>query len=208
MKDKYSTLIKATWVVLICCFIVKLFGGNFFEIACNNEKFVRFCAIFSTGVPYYIINYVLYHVGAYYYYKAVLKEKNLYKRKYFLHSVIVITWIIKFLISIYIGNNLVLILIYDTFVMILPPVFLDKSKWKRSIVGYILNLTFQIITLITKNIGLKLLTDNLLIIIIYSIDYYIMIVLYYLYSIKEDKKDASWFFISRFRKRRNDNSNR
>lgn len=208
MKDKYSTLIKATWVVLICCFIVKLFGGNFFEIACNNEKFIRFCAVFSTGVPYYIINYVLYHVGTYYYFKAVLKTQNLNNKKYIVHCVICFVWILKLLLTLKIGNNTLVFLLYDTVFMIIFPLIIDSKKFKRALIGYVINLIFQIITLITKNIGLKLLTDNLLIIIIYSIDYYIMVILYYLYSIKEDKENASWSFISRFRKRRNDNSNR
>ena len=60
MKDKYKTLITACWIVLLCCFVVKLLGGNWFEIACTNEKFIAFCNMFNNGIVYYLINYLLY----------------------------------------------------------------------------------------------------------------------------------------------------
>lgn len=204
MKDKYKTLITACWIVLICCFIVKLLGGNWFEIACNNEKFIAFCNTFKNGFVYYLINYTLYHFGTYYYFKAVLKSKTLNKRKYLLHLIMIVVWVIKLILSLTVSNPTILVLIIDTAFLICTPLVVDKKIIKRSIIGYILNLGFQIVSLITKNIGLKLLTDNLVIIIIFSIDYYIMVILYYLYSIKEDNNNVSWSFISRFRKRRND----
>jgi hypothetical protein len=75
----------------------------------------------------------------------------------------------------------------------MPLLFLIKNI-KRAIFILIANallLAFQMISLITKNIGLILVTDKgLLIGIIYSIDVTLMVILYYLYSntIKQKKE--------------------
>ena len=68
MKDKYKTLITACWIVLICCFIVKLLGGNWFEIACNNEKFIAFCNTYKNTIIEYIIGFITYTTTATLYY--------------------------------------------------------------------------------------------------------------------------------------------
>ena len=42
-----QTLVRRTiwlcWFALIGCFIVKLFGGNYFEIIADNGTFIGFC---------------------------------------------------------------------------------------------------------------------------------------------------------------------
>lgn len=90
-KDKYNRVIKRSiilcWIALAICFIVKIFGGNFFEIVVHNDRIA-------------------------------------------------------------------------------------------------LTLIFQVLSLITKNIGLGILGDNFLVSIIVMIDTYFMLALYYLYSLK------------------------
>jgi hypothetical protein len=63
-----------------------------------------------------------------------------------------------------------------------------KRYWFRGIIGFVLILLFQTISMITRNIGLKLLDDNALVTFILLIDYYIMIFLYYLYTINLRKE--------------------
>ena len=90
-RDKYNRVIKRSiilcWIALAICFIVKIFGGNFFEIVVHNDRIA-------------------------------------------------------------------------------------------------LTLIFQVLSLITKNIGLGILGDNFLVSIIVMIDTYFMLALYYLYSLK------------------------
>lgn len=94
-KDKYNRVIKRSiilcWIALAICFIVKIFGGNFFEIVVHNDRIA-------------------------------------------------------------------------------------------------LTLIFQVLSLITKNIGLGILGDNFLVSIIVMIDTYFMLALYYLYSLKLEVK--------------------
>ena len=46
-KDKYNRVIKRSiilcWIALAICFIVKIFGGNFFEIVVHNDRFTAVC---------------------------------------------------------------------------------------------------------------------------------------------------------------------
>ena len=94
-KDKYNRVIKRSiilcWIALAICFIVKILGGNFFEIVVHNDRIA-------------------------------------------------------------------------------------------------LTLIFQVLSLITKNIGLGILGDNFLVSNIVMIDTYFMLALYYLYSLKLEVK--------------------
>ena len=104
-KDKYNRVIKRSiilcWIALAICFIVKIFGGNFFEIVI--------------------------------------------------------------------------------------PLLICRNIW-RVLIGVALTLIFQVLSLITKNIGLGILGDNFLVSIIVMIDTYFMLALYYLYSLKLEVK--------------------
>ena len=43
-KEKYiKRVIIVCWVALAICFVIKLFGGNFFQIICENETFIAIC---------------------------------------------------------------------------------------------------------------------------------------------------------------------
>ena len=62
-KDKYNRVIKLSiilcWIALAICFIVKIFGGNFFEIVVYNDRFTAVCefcqkSFILTNIVYYI----------------------------------------------------------------------------------------------------------------------------------------------------------
>lgn len=42
-NDKYGMLIFMSWIILIACLVVKMFGGNWFELSTENSKFIEFC---------------------------------------------------------------------------------------------------------------------------------------------------------------------
>ena len=42
-NDTYGMLITVSWIVLIICLVIKLFGGNWFELETENSKFIQFC---------------------------------------------------------------------------------------------------------------------------------------------------------------------
>ena len=200
MKDKYKTLITACWIVLICCFIVKLLGGNWFEIACNNEKFIAFCNTYKNTIIEYIIGFITYTTTATLYYLALFKRKWYVKKDIIWIVLISIFAIVK---RIFIKYQLLLGLT-EILIIIGFPIILDIKKWYRPIIAYGLTFVFQLISLLTKNIGIKVIDDNFIVSLIFSIDYYIMLILYYLYANKEEQNGCIWVYFSRFRKRRND----
>ena len=187
MKNKYKTLITACWVVLGVCFLIKLLGGNFFEIMCNNEVIIKVCNFIDKTFLFYVFNFILYYFGTYYYFKAVLKKEKLNGKYVWFHLLFVILYLIKIFINMFLkGNNGVIIgTLVDTLFMIGPILIVNIKLWKRATIGYILVWVFQLISVFIKNLGIDFATTSLLINTIFSIDYYIMVILYYLYSIKE-----------------------
>jgi hypothetical protein len=196
MKDKYKTLIISCWAVLLCCFVVKLLGGNFFEIAYDNAQFQWFCHYCNKGVMYWILSILFYSVSTTLYLMAVCRFE---KPKLLL---VIITIVIDIIKLIFIRYSTIVGLV-EFILFIIIPICYNKKNWLRSIIGVFLVLAFQIISLVTKNIGVKIINNDVFTTIIFSIDYLIMIVLYWLYSIKEDNKDGNiWSFLFRFRRQR------
>jgi hypothetical protein len=194
MKDKYKTLILSCWVVLLCCFVVKLLGGNFFEIVCENEKFIMFCEYCNTGIMYWVIAYITYAFSTTIYLMAVCKFE---KPKWYIILGVLIICTIKAIVNMY----PIIATIIELCFLILTPIVINKNNWKRSIVGYLLVMVFQVVSLLTKNVGIQFIRNDIFITLIFSIDYYIMLILYWLYSIKEESYEF-WNFIFRFRRQR------
>jgi hypothetical protein len=96
---------------------------------------------------------------------------------------------IKFLVEVIIVAYIPLILrivdigIYDARKII-------KKCWYFGIVGFALNILFQCMSLITRNIGIKFTDESSLVTLILMVDYYIMLVLYYLYVKTKSSKEV------------------
>lgn len=199
MKDRYKTLIISCWVVLLCCFVVKLLGGNFFEIVCENEKFIRFCKFIDGNILKYVISFILYIFSGFLYFKAIIKDKLSKIKNGILVISLSVWWILKLVLT----EQQTIIFILDIAYMILMPIIIKKKIWLFSIISFFLNLAFQLISLLTKNIGIKFVDETMFMAIIFNIDYYIMIVLFYLYRTKEyEENGINRISIFRFRRQR------
>lgn len=182
MKNKYKVLITSCWVLLTVCLAIKLFGAELFTIVCENEKFIRFCDYLDNNVvPKYIFATILYIPSTYLIYLSMVKKK------------IGEDWwlcLIALPCSVCKGYVPILGTVLELSITILIPLLRTKFKvWRRIIVGLVLIFGFQIISLVTKDIGgLYLNDDSMLICSILLIDYYIMVGLYYLYSNRKEIK--------------------
>ena len=199
MKDRYKTLIISCWAVLLCCFVVKLLGGNFFEIVCENEKFIRFCKFIDGNILKYVISFIMYMVSAFIYMLAVVRNQTSNKRKIIAFVLYSVLWTIKL-----IAYNMPIIVTIAEFIGVIGiPILMNKKYWKMSLIGCGLNLLFQLISLITKNVELNYVDDSMFVAIIFNIDYYIMIILFYLYRTKEyNENGINRIFLFRFRRQR------
>ena len=170
-------LIRASWAVLIACFIIKIFGGNYFEIATNNENFIKICNFVDDN--FYlkvIIECIMSLILTSFSVLAIMKRKFYTKTQalFFIPTIIAS--------SIFSWYFTIVKLVLDVFILIIYPLIF-KTSVKRIIIGNLLIIAFQLISLITKNVGsFYLNNESTLIALIINVDTLIMCILYYLYS--------------------------
>ncbi len=191
-KERYlKRVIVVCWIALAICFGIKLFGGNLFEIMCNNENFIKVCEYADNHFwAYYLINALNSFVLTYFYTLAVCQKLKYEKWQ-------LITVLITIAIGIPIKTySQILGLVFDVWQMILMPCLFTIKYPKRHwnvVIGNILVVIFQVVSLFVKNIGIKVLTsENVLTMMIFRIDVFLMVILYYLYSnVKGGNKNGS-----------------
>lgn len=185
------------WIMLIVCFIIKLFGGNWFEIICDNEHFISVCKYIDTHwIVSYFIGFLLYVSSTFF---VMLATCRIYKpsKKQTILILLVLTavWFSQF-ISLFIKMlvEILMFLLLPFFVKSVEVGFKNwkstiKNTWQLGIIGCALTYAFQIISLITRNVGIDFVDNSFLITYILMIDYYIMIAIYYLYIKLRLKKE-------------------
>lgn len=175
------------WVLLFVCFVVKIFGGNYFAIIVNSPKFVAFCKYLDSNIFLYgLIGLISSLISYFFYYLAILKKLMFSKREFIIYitSVIVFCVLRVSLIHSPLRNAFSYAINFIQY-FVVPFLFefhISKRNIVRTTIAFVLNLIFQIVSIITKNIGIRYITDSSLEMIIFTIDVYIMLVLYYLYS--------------------------
>ena len=181
-KEIYlKRVIIVCWIALAICFGIKLFGGNLFEIMCDNENFIRVCEYADNHLwSYYIISTIYCLISNYFFTLALCGKWKFSRNETIIFCITIVIVCFTKLFSSTVG------LILDVWqLIIMPCVFTIKNPKRHWIVliGNIMAFGFQVISLITRNLSFWIVTDNgLLIGIIYSTDVTLMFILYYLYS--------------------------
>lgn len=192
-EDNYKQIVLKRmiiicWVILFVCFIIKIFGGNFFNIVCTNTKFANICAYVDKAVW---IQYIIGCISTFLLhsmYLLAISKKLWFSKK----DLLFVVPSILIGVGLRLINNIVgyFVDVWQYFVL---PIFIEnkfhKNVYARRIaLGFVLTFIFQVISLLVKNIGLKIITNgSFLIASIYAIDVFIMSLLYYLYSnVKEN----------------------
>ena len=131
-KTPYGLLITVSWVVLIICLIIKLFGGNWFELGSENSRFNQFCLFVDNHTWLKImLGCIIAIIITYPVYCVMLNEKFLTLK----HTLILIPLIIiKCVISWY--SSIVSVII-DVFVLLVLMTLLNKN-FKRNILCFII----------------------------------------------------------------------
>lgn len=181
-KERYlKRVIVVCWIALAICFGIKLFGGNLFEIMCENESFIKVCEYAETHFwAYYLMNALYCFVSLYFFTLAICGKKSFTKWELIIVIVTVIVGTFIKYFNQYVGFAFD---IWQGFIM--PCVFTIKTPRRHIYVvpANIMLMAFQLISMFVKNINLGILTDKgLLLSMIYSIDVLLMILLYYGYS--------------------------
>ncbi len=176
----FRRVIIISWASLALCFIVKIFGGNYFEIMTQNENYKALCEYADTHLWLKYTIGLLSTMFCHSFYILAILQKYKMSLKDFLWTFISVALccLIK-LFNQTIGG------IFDIWIAFgLPFVLLGKDfkkKWWYVFVAYALTFAFQLLSLLVKNLGITNVSETYFIGLIYMIDVYIMCVLYYLY---------------------------
>lgn len=186
------------WIMLVACFAIKLFGGNWFEVVCTNEHFSNFCKFVDQNLFLRVLIGTIMFVSSGYFIFVTISLLNKPTKK---QKIIILISLI--FISAFSEINITIKSALEFVVFCLIPYATNKVEsakeekvfkktWHLGILGYGVVFLFQFISLITRNVGIKITHDSLLITLILMIDYYIMIALCYLYvkNRKENKENG------------------
>lgn len=173
-------MIILCWIILTICMVLKLFCADLFQINVYNERFIDLCNFIDNNIVIKLMTcYFISFFSIGLFILAILQCKWFNK-----------TWnIILFIITILVGVPLKLYNQYIGFIFdfwqmfIFPCILIGKPSFKyiNIIIGNILIILFQIMSMYIKNINIGIM-ENTLLSIIFSIDYYILLTLYYLYA--------------------------
>lgn len=200
-KDYKEIILKRAiilcWVLLIICFIIKLCGGNYFNIMCNNENFIKFCNFIENSIIKYIIYLFSFIFSSYLLLKIVKPDFKILSLKSLLFLICcIIVWAFKLLIELNIFTMNTLIVNILDFVILYVLLVIFTKRPLLSIFAVILLFVFSIISSLVKGIGIdSSITDNYFVAQIFLIDYYLMLILTVLYSKKiqiKKKEIARW----------------
>jgi len=177
MKNPLRVLIITCWILLIVCMLIKVSGFNIFEPDTDNTKFIEFCEYIDSV---FVLKVIIASIFSLFLNTltilAILGQKFYTKCQIFIFVPLIISTSI---ISWY--SNIVYIIL-NILYFLLPIIWL-KKRWYRVIIGFGLILTFQFISIITRNLHQNILNnETTLVSIIMQVDSIIMIILYYLYS--------------------------
>lgn len=190
-KEIYlKRVIVVCWIALAICFGIKLFGGNLFEIMCENKNFIKVCEYADNHwCAYYLISSVYCFANVYFFALAIMQNTK-YKKWQLI--VVASTVLVCNLIK---SFGTIIGLIADVWQLIFMPfvfVIKEKKKYKNVIIANVLLLVFQFASAIIKNVDIVVMSnDRALIASIFSIDVIFMVLLYFGYSNLISRKEKS-----------------
>lgn len=177
----YGMLIVVSWVVLLICLVIKLFGGNWFELWWDNEKFISFCNYVENTMWLKMSIACVISLTSTLPIIAIIYNININKFK--TKHIILYSFII--IIKSLIGWSVPLISTILDFIILLIIPFIITKNWKRILLVNVFILALQLISILIRNISFGLNFNNTLIeTYLIQVDYYIMLILLYLYNFR------------------------
>lgn len=190
------------WIILGICLVVKLLGGDYFAITCENKNFIKFCDYIDKSPLAYIIRLFSFLSSSYLVFKSVDYNTTRKQTIIFL-GLCFLSWCYKHLINV--GIIYISTILYNIFDFIVLYVLLLVCTFKgrpirtrivKPLIFIFLLFVFSLVSTIIKNVGIKnSLNSYFLQGVVFMVDYYIMLVLTYLYTkrrcIKWENGDGS-----------------
>lgn len=178
--NPYKVLIISSWSLLIVCFVLYLLGANWFTAGTDSKVFIAICAFIDTKLWLKAIIMCLTSLIL----NSFVSLAVLQQKMYTVTQAGVFIPVILFM-SLIGWYNDTLQLMFNLIHFALPVAFAPK-KWLRALCSVPIVFSFQVISVVIKNVMGLHLDENTptLIALILQLDTLIMCALYYLYSIK------------------------
>jgi hypothetical protein len=153
----------------------------------TSPKFVQFCQFIDNNIILYsIIGIISSLISYYFFYLAILQKFTFSKKEFGIYFISVVVFCILRVYAIDSDYRTAISLFSNIMQYFIIPFAIGVEFKKKSIIrlviGNILNFVFQLIAVLTKNIGMNFITNTSLVATIFMIDLDIMLILYYLYS--------------------------
>lgn len=169
-----NRLLAVCIAALIGCWILKLCGGEVFEFVVRNEFFIKLCYQIENSIIKYMIYWMFYVFNAIIMLLIISKEKRFSTKRTLIYIGL---YTLTFSINFY--SNLIKTIV-DLALTIMIPIVCHKRKWYESILFVAGLLVLQFGLLQIRNIGYTLYFENFIVQILMQIDYYIMLVIFYI----------------------------
>ena len=187
-RDTYGMLITVSWILLVICLVIKLFGGNWFELWWDNEKFIAACNYVENNTILKMIVACSFSILTTIPFICIILKRNKLNIKLTILFSLLIA--IKSILNWYISG---ISYIFDFVTLILLPLIINKFKnLKIVLFGNVLVFIFQLITITLRNLSYGFgnfnMGNTVIEQILYQIDYILMIMLFYFYYFKNKKR--------------------
>lgn len=175
--DKYlSTSLKVYIFVLLCVFIMKLVGLDYFGLDVSNPIMIRIDYFLTNTKLDYLINFFTLFIMLYIYMAIVCNNKKVVIPT-------LIATIIEFIIQYFlmkIGRNRDFRYFIDFTIMFVTPIFVTKKiKIKKPIIMLFLMTLYQLISYFVRNIGVNENYGNFTIDMLLNIDQTLLLLITY-----------------------------
>ena len=189
IKSPYGLIIVISWIALIICLIIKLFGGNWFELWLNNDKFISFCEFVDNTQWLKMILACLICVATTVPVYIIMLNDN--KPKLYILIILILLTIIKSILSWF---NSTISFIMDI-IILLGVISIFNKKPLRNVICFIIITIFQLMTIGIRNVSFWLggfnFGNTFIEQSLYQIDYYLMILLFYLHNFRHKVKEVN-----------------
>lgn len=183
MKDKskilYERALITCLIMLFICIIFKLFGFNYFNLNTDIPILKEIDSVVMNSVSLsFLYSFTFKFINGYLVCCIVRKEARF--------NMVLLGPIcaISVLLAAY-ANNDTVVMIYDTLSLYL--MCCNKSKISEYLMVVILNIVYQMISLFIRSLGIQLSYYGLINSVLLNLDYYIMLMITYLYLKRGDK---------------------
>ena len=172
-------VIIISWISLALCFVIKIFGGNFFEIMSDNPNYKALCEYAESHLWFEnTLAFISSFICQVFYLLAILQKYKFTLKEFLITIIALVSSVCLRDFSIIFGY------IFDFILFFGLPIFMlgkNYKKYYQVFIAFIINIFFQFISLIVKNLSIGYISESVFIVLIYGIDVYIMCFLYYLY---------------------------